>query len=173
MLFPKKTGVLAKDLPKLVELLNETAKEKWPNAESRPKKVINPIKDGDTSEMDDGTLRCEKYPEMKGHWVIMASSKQKPGVVDAELNPIMDKNEFYSGCFARASLTCFAYAPGKGREQSKTGLSFGLQNLMKARDGERFSGKANAEDDFASYKSTGSDSAPAASESNDSESMFG
>lgn len=172
MLFPKsKDGSRAKDLPELVKLLGEVVAEKWPDPTKRPKNLINPIKCGDTDEMQDGTLRGEKYPEMKGHWVIMASSKAKPGLVDENVQPIMDEDEFYSGCYAMATLTAFAYAPGKGREQSKTGVSFGLQNIRKTRDGEKFSGRASAADDFAEFKGSAPAKTAVTPESEDS--MFG
>jgi hypothetical protein len=143
MLIPKTT-----DIKELKAALKEAVLEKWPNETQRPKKLINPIKDGDTDVMDDGTLRSDKYPEMKGHWVLTASSKQRPGVVDENVQPIIDKQDFYSGCYARATLTCYAYAPSKDRPQSKCGVGFGLQNIQKLYDGEAFGGKSKPEDDF-------------------------
>lgn len=144
MLIPKTV-----DISKLKAMMQKAVAEKWPDPTKRPKKLISAIKDGDTDVMDDGTLRCEKYPEIAGHWFISASSVQKPGLVDKNLQPIIDQAEFYAGCYAIATLTCFAYAPSKDRPQSKYGVSFGLQNIMKTRPGEAFSGRAKAEDDFA------------------------
>jgi len=63
---------------------------------SIPKMLKGGLRDGD-AEKDD--------PVYAGHYFINANSNEKPGIVDAELNPIMDKDEFYSGCYGRASLT--------------------------------------------------------------------
>lgn len=143
MLFPK-----SESLAEIRALMKDTVNEKWPNETARPKKLANPIKDGDTDVMDDGSLRCEKYPELKGHWFISASSLQRVGLVDQDCQPILDQNEFYSGCYAKASITCFAFAPSKDRPMSKYGVGFGLQNVMKLADGEPFSGRSSAADDF-------------------------
>ncbi len=162
LLIPK-----TEDISQLKKMLNEAVKEKWPDANKRPPALVNPIKDGDTDVMQDGTLRCDKYPEMKGHWVINCMSKQRPGVVDQQVQPIMEEGEIYAGCFVRASLTCFTYAPTKQNPQSRAGAGFGLQNIQKLADGDAFSGRSRAEDDFAPVdtgSATPSDGVTAASE---------
>lgn len=128
--------------------ITKVLQETWPDVSKRPKKLINPIKDGDTDVMEDGMLRCEKYPEIKGHYLISASSLQRPGVLDKDKTPMLDPQAFYSGCHALATLTCFAYGPSAKNPQSKHGIGFGLQNILKTRDDEPFSGRAKAEDDF-------------------------
>lgn len=60
----------------------------------------------------------------------------------------MDPSEVYSGCYMRATLTAYAYDKGGGK-----GVSFGLQNLMKVKDGEPLSSRATAENDFAAFAS--------------------
>lgn len=143
LLIPK-----TENIDNLKQLANATALERWPVGTTRPPAMNLPIKDGDTDLMQDGTLRCDKYPEMKGHWVISAMSKQKPGVVDQVPQAIIDPGEVYAGCYVRATVTCFAYAPSKNNPQSKAGVGFGLQNVQKMADGESFSGRASALDDF-------------------------
>jgi hypothetical protein len=81
--------------------------------------------------------------ECKGHYVLNASSKNKPGVVDAALQPIIEPTEFYSGCYGRASLNFFAYNQAGNR-----GIGCGLNNLQKLADGEPLGGKSRPEDDF-------------------------
>ncbi len=51
-----------------------------------PKILKGGLRDGD-AEKDDATYA--------GHYFINANSNEKPGVVDAELNPILDPSEFY------------------------------------------------------------------------------
>jgi len=94
-----------------------------------------PLRDGDEEKPDDETYA--------GHYFLNASSNRKPGVVDADLNPIMDKDEFYSGCYGRASINFFAFA-GKAK-----GIAVGLNNVQKLEDGENLGGGgSSAEDDF-------------------------
>jgi hypothetical protein len=82
-------------------------------------------------------------PEYKGHWFLNASSKQKPNVVDAAVNPILDASEVYSGCYGRVSINFYPYNVSGNR-----GVAAGLQNLQKLADGEPLSGRSRAEDDF-------------------------
>lgn len=163
MLIPKTVDITA-----LRQAMMKAVEEKWPDVNTRPKKLHNPIKDGDTDVMDDGSLRCEKYPEMKGHWVINASSKQRPGVVDHNVQPILDESEIYPGCWCRATVNAFAYAPSKNNPQSKYGVGFGLQNVQKVpskgRDDSAFSGKAKPEDDFEAIADDPSTAAPVGSQ---------
>ncbi len=70
-----------------------------------------------------------------------ASSKQAPGIIDRNKAQVLEQ-DFYPGCWARASVSAFAY-DNKGK-----GVSFGLHNLQKLGEGENFSGKLAAEEDF-------------------------
>ena len=93
--------------------------------------------DGDTDR------DVEKNPEYKGCYFVNCNSGQKPGVVDAQLNPIMDKSEVYSGCYARASINFYAF-----NVDGNKGIASGLNNVQKLADGERFGGGSRASDDF-------------------------
>lgn len=138
-----KTDPFWKKFDKLVE---ETAVAKWGKV---PPKLKTPKKDGDDTDMD-GNVR----PEFAGKWSIQASSKKKPGIVDANLQPIMTADEIYSGAWYRASIRCYAWEHATGGR----GVSVALDNCMKVRDDEAFSGRARAEDDFADFASAGGDS---------------
>jgi hypothetical protein len=124
---------------KLDALVEETAKAKFGKI---PLKMKNPKKDGDEPD-DDGNTR----PEFEGRWSIQATSKNKPGIVNIDLNPIMNANEIYSGAWFRASIRAYAWDHPTGGK----GVSIALDNLMKVRDDEAFSGRTNAEDDFADF----------------------
>jgi hypothetical protein len=65
--------------------------------------------------------------------------------VDAAVKPIGPdrKDEFYAGCFARATIRAFAYD-----KNGNKGVSFALQNVQKLKNGEPFGSKRKAEDDF-------------------------
>ena len=98
--------------------------------------IKNPLRDGDTERPDD-----EAYANS---YFINANSATKPGVVDADCQPILDTSELYSGIYGRASINFYAFNTNGNR-----GIACGLNNLQKLRDGEPLGGKSRAEDDFA------------------------
>ena len=96
-----------------------------------PTNVANTFKDGDTEVDDMGDLKNIKYPEYKGSYFIRLASKNRPKVLDANRQEIIDPTQVYSGVYGRVSMTFFAYS-GDG----KRGVSAGLNNVMITRDGE-------------------------------------
>jgi hypothetical protein len=102
---------------------------------SIPKVLKGGLRDGDT-EKDD--------PIYAGHYFFNANSNEKPGVVDQDVNPIINKDEFYSGCYGRASITMYPYDASGSK-----GIAFGLNNVQKLEDGEKFGGATSAAADFA------------------------
>lgn len=134
MLFPKDA-----DLGPIKEAMRQAKiqafgedKTKW------PKGLESPVADGDSPK------HAEKdgYP---GHWAIKASSNedQKPGVVDQNVEPILNQADFYPGCFARASLLAYVWDNEFGQ-----GVGFILDHVQKMRDGKSFGGKPPAEQVF-------------------------
>lgn len=93
-----------------------------------------PLRDGD-AERDD-----EAY---KDSYFVNANSLTPPQIVDTKVQPILDRNEVYSGVYARVSITFYAFNSNGNR-----GIACGLGNIQKVRDGEPLSGRSNAEDDF-------------------------
>lgn len=129
ILIPKKDKKTIERMEAAIELAKENGKIKG--------KLKNyPLHDGDDERPDD-----EAY---KGMMYINAKSTRKPQVVDENLDPIMDADEFYSGCYGRASVTFFNYEFGGSK-----GVGVALNNLQKTKDGERLAGGSTAEDDFA------------------------
>lgn len=98
--------------------------------------IHNPLRDGDVDKADD-----EAY---KNAMFVNAKNSTRPGIVDVNLNRIIDPSEFYSGCYGRASITFYAYNRNGNR-----GIACSLNNLQKVADGEPLGGKSRAEDDFA------------------------
>ena len=80
-------------------------------------------------------------------YFLNASTKQKPGVVDAQLNPILDPTEVYSGCYGRASINFFAYNTAGNK-----GIGCGLNHIQKLEDGDYLGGRTRPEDDFEPYE---------------------
>ncbi len=112
--------------------------KKWGGAHPTQKTILH---DGDG-------LRENGAPygdECKGHYVITASTKNKPQVVgidniECELAP----SDIYSGMFARVTVNFFPYNTAGSK-----GVGCGLGNVLKTRDGEPLSGGASAASDFA------------------------
>lgn len=94
-----------------------------------------PLRDGDVEKEDDATYA--------GKFFLNANSLRKPQVVDAELNEIMSRDEFYSGCYGRASVNFYAF-----NAEGNRGIACGLGNLQKLEDGENLAGGSSAADDF-------------------------
>ncbi len=100
-----------------------------------PANLKTPLRDGDIDRADD-----EAYANS---YFINANSTVRPGIVDENLQPIIDTTEFYSGCYGRASIVFYAY-----NANGNKGIACGLQNLQKLEDGESLGGRSRAEDDF-------------------------
>lgn len=100
-----------------------------------PANLKTPLRDGDVDRPDD-----EAYA---GSYFINANSHTKPGIVDKNVQPILDPTEFYSGCYGRASIVFYAY-----NANGNKGIAAGLQNLQKLEDGEPLGGRSRPEDDF-------------------------
>lgn len=97
-----------------------------------------PLRDGD-AERDD-----EAY---KDSYFVNANSTTAPQIVDTRVQPILNRDEVYSGCFARVSITFYAFNSNGNR-----GIACGLGNIQKVADGEPLSSRSNAEDDFTSLE---------------------
>lgn len=62
------------------------------------------------------------------------SSQFKPAVIDTAMNPIVDPSRVYPGVWAVLALNLYSY------KNKKTGVSFGLQNVMLVGDDEKLGG---------------------------------
>ncbi len=98
--------------------------------------IKSPLRDGDTERPDD--------PAYAHAYFVNANAASAPGIVDADVNPILTRSEVYSGVYGRASITFYAF-----NSSGNKGIACGLNNLQKIRDGEPLGGKASAEEDFA------------------------
>ena len=133
LIIPKSDKETIEKINKAVEDAKKEYMAIWGG--SIPKGLKVGLRDGD-EEKDD--------PAYANSFFINANSGQKPGVVDADLNPIMDMSEFYSGCFGRASISFYGY-----NSNGSKGIGCGLNNVQKLEEGEKLGGASNAADDFA------------------------
>ena len=111
----------------------------------KPAQPATPLYDGDGVRANGEAFG----PECKGHWVMTASSKQRPELVDRNLQPIIDATEVYSGMYARVCINFFAYA-NNGRK----GIGCGLGPVQKVRDGEPLGGRVTAAEAFGAAPAT-------------------
>lgn len=142
LLIPKKDTKTIEEIKKDIQAAIQAGKEKWSG--KIPQNVKTPLRDGDEERPD--------RPEFKGMYFIQASSKMKPQVVDRNLQAIIDPTEFYSGCFGRASINFYAYSVNGNK-----GIACGLGNIQKLEDGESFTGRKRAEDEFSAFGSDDGD----------------
>lgn len=135
VLIPKSDTATIDRIKKAVEAAKEAGKVKLADKNGRiPANLKLPLRDGDEERPDD--------PAFEDHYFINANSMRQPSIVDRSLNPIMSRDEFYSGCYGRASINFYAF------NVSSKGIAAGLNNLQKLEDGEMLAGGSTAEEDF-------------------------
>lgn len=145
ILIPKSDTKTLGAIKKAQEAAAEAGKQKTFNGKI-PNNLKTTLHDGD----EDGDL--ERNPEYEGHMFMSVSSKTRPGIVDRNVQPILDSTEVYSGCFARVSINAFAY-----NTQGNRGISFGLNHIQKLEDGDYLGGRSRAEDDFEPLDESGAE----------------
>jgi hypothetical protein len=134
LLIPKSDKATIKKVNDVVNIAKEQGKtSKWGG--KIPANLKLPLRDGDAERPDD-----EVY---KGCYFINVKCKQKPGLVDKDLQAILDPADLYSGCYVRAAINAYPF-----NKKGNIGIAFGLNNIQKLADGEALGGRSRAEDDF-------------------------
>lgn len=133
ILIPKTATALVNRIKAAIEAAKVAGKSKL---ESMGGVMENALKDGD--DKDD--------PNYAGHWYLSAKSDNKPQVVDRRKSLITDASEIYSGMWAIVSVNFYAYAV------KKRGIATGLGNVLKVKNGEPFTARSTAEDDFSNIE---------------------
>lgn len=142
LIIPKSDKVTIEKIKKAIEAAYREGEAKLTgNSKTLPplSAIKTPLRDGDLERPDD--------PTYANSYFINANSATAPGIVDIDLNPILNRSEVYSGVYGRASISFYAFNSNGNR-----GIACGLGNLQKIRDGEPLGSKASAEDDFASLE---------------------
>lgn len=135
VLIPKSDTATIDKIKKAIEAAKEAGKAKLADKNGRiPANLKLPLRDGDEERPDD--------PVFEDHYFINANSMRQPSIVDRSLDPIMSRDEFYSGCYGRASINFYAF------NVSSKGIAAGLNNLQKLEDGEMLAGGSTVEEDF-------------------------
>lgn len=139
ILLPKADTAAKAAIDTAIRTAIETGVNKRWNGMRPPQPAIC-VHDGDGGRPSDG---MPFGPECRGHWVFTASCKTPPFVVDANVQPILQQTEVYSGMYGRANVTFFPYA-----NSGKKGVGCALNGIQKLRDGEALGGRISAEDAF-------------------------
>ena len=123
---------------------------KWGSLE--PPMLAVCVHDGDGPRPSDGSAFG---PECKGMWVFTASCKadRPPFIVDANVQPIIDPAQIYSGMWVNVNVTFFPYAG------TKKGIGCGLNGVQKIRDDTPLGSTVTAQEAF---KPVAQDPAPVA-----------
>lgn len=128
------------DISALKKEAQAAAVEKWANA--IPKTMRSPFR---TNEELDNPI-----PGIPDDAIVMtfsANEDRRPGIVDAQLQDIIDDSECYSGAWYRAQVRAYAYD-----QAGNKGVSFGLENVQKTRDDEPLgNGKVPASKAFEAF----------------------
>ncbi len=134
IVIPKTDTKTIQKIQKAVEAaVQDGISSKWNG--KKPAKLKLPLRDGDEERPEDEAF--------KGCYFLNANSGRKPGVVDLALNPILDTEEVYSGCYCRFAINFYPFST-----KGNNGVAVGLNNVQKVADGERLAGGSSAEDDF-------------------------
>lgn len=135
LIIPKTDTATIAAIEKAVDAAIEAGIGKFGGKRPNKAALKLPLHDGDI-ERDD-----EIYTNA---YFVNANSLTAPQIVDQNVAPILDRAEVYSGCYARVSLSFYAFNTNGNR-----GIACGLGNIQKTRDGESLGdGRVSAESDF-------------------------
>lgn len=135
LIIPKNDKVTIRKIKNAIEAAKEQGKASKFSGKI-PANIKIPLRDGDEERPDD-----EAY---ENAYFVNASSATAPGlVIGTACDPVIDKDDFYSGCYGRASVNFFPF-----NASGNKGVACGLNNLQKLKDGEPLGGRLAAEDDF-------------------------
>lgn len=135
LLFPK-----GADLSVLQAAALEAAEQEWGDKAKQWIKdglVKSPFLDGDGKQALNKKTG-ERHQGYEGHTFIrvISGADYPPKLFDRRRQPIVGKDELYSGCYGYAVVNAFTW---ENKENGK-GISFSISMLQKVEDGERLGG---------------------------------
>lgn len=136
LIIPKSNAKLIKQIEEAIaRVVREDGPSKFGGKTPKLTALKTPLRDGD-AERDDAAYADAMF--------LNANSKNRPGIVDRNVEPILDREQVYSGCYANVTVTFYCFSVNGNR-----GVACGLGNIQKLRDGEPLGGGgAKAEDEF-------------------------
>ncbi len=149
LLIDKSDTITLNRIKAAIEAAKEEGILKYSEKVQRLIKAKKPIPGNFKYPLHDGDVEREDNEEYAGKMYVNASNKRKPNVVGTEKDEggqfevLYDDEDFYSGCYGRATLNFFAF-----NNQSQ-GVGCSLENLQKLADGDRLgAARESAEDSF-------------------------
>lgn len=133
VLVPKSEKKFKADLD---TMLDAAVREKFPKGRPASELFNWPVIDGDKKNLEIENEDGDAVEAYKGHWIIQCSSKKKPRVFDDQTKPILDPEEIYPGCFARARISAWSYNVSKKVQ----GVVVELSMVQKTGEGELIGG---------------------------------
>ena len=144
LIIPKSDKVTLARIETAIDAAIEAGTAKFGGKRPNKAALKLPLRDGDT-ERDDEAYANSMF--------VNANSTTPPQVVDESLAPILDRSQVYSGCYARVSVSFYAF-----NTNGNKGIACGLGNIQKIRDGEPLGGgHVSAEEDFAAFSTANED----------------
>ncbi|WP_279058062.1 DUF2815 family protein [Mobiluncus mulieris] len=144
LIIPKSEKVTLAKIEAAIDAAIEAGTAKFGGKRPNKAALTLPLRDGDIERDDDAYANS---------MFVNANSTTPPQVVDESLAPILDRSQVYSGCYARASITFYAF-----NTNGNKGIACGLGNIQKIRDGESLGGgHVSAEEDFATFSTANED----------------
>ena len=141
--------IISKDDTKTIKAINKAIEEAIEEAKVEgkaklankngaiPKNIKLPLRDGDEDRPDDDAYAGCYFLNAN------ASADHPPKIVDRRVEPVMDRAEVYSGCYANVSVTFFAF-----NTKGNVGIGCGLGNIQKVRDGVHLTGERSSTEDL-------------------------
>ena len=130
LLIPKTDAATLKDIEMSMKAAyDDGVSKKWGGAHPQMQSLL----------WDGDGVRKSGLPfgeECKGHYVIAASTKNKPQVVGIDnINTELAPNDIYSGMYARCTVHFYGY-----NKAGRKGIGCALDGIVKMRDGESLGG---------------------------------
>lgn len=148
-LFPKDADLsaLKAAVKKVIEDKLGADEKKW------PKNIRLPFRDqGEKKKTNDEGKEVLPSGHVEGAIFLNLKSATRPGVVNQNVEDIIDETDFYAGCWARATVNPYYYD-----QAGNKGVSLGLVNIQKVGEGDPLSGRSTPTDDFAPVTTTTKD----------------
>ena len=122
------------DISSIEEIIAEATKATF--GDDAPANLRNPIRDGsEKAHLGDPFGPGKKFVTVKSNF--------QPGIVGADLQPVLDQSEVYPGVYARVQMHAYGYDQNGNR-----GIALGLDNVQKIKDGGALDGRSDASSAF-------------------------
>jgi hypothetical protein len=143
VMIPKSDTTTVANIKKAIAAAEEAGIAKvWGG--KKPAVIKNTFKDADKDTNQSGEIYADADENVKGHYIINVSSKNRPGIVDSNLQEILNPTAIKSGDYGKVNMNFFAYKHATGG----VGISAGLQHVMFLEEGESLGGRVSAEAAF-------------------------